>query len=162
MQLLNPSLVALLTILAVVPSTLSSPSSVVVEVDTYDNDKYPGKPAHPLFACVIKSRNCQSPSIFTDLSFEPNVNLGICHHDGFFKNMFNRLSPSKNRGFFFNTVYVSCPERDAECLRKVEGRRPEEVRDGLERGIEEQTSCDAWIKCYTMDEVDEQCFPKND
>lgn len=110
--------------------------------------------------------------------FDPHLELTECHHDGLFKNFFNRLMPTSGRGAFINTFYVSCPresddktggkdgekegggeESDCKKVQKKKGFTSNQIRDILAEGFDVQTGCDASVKCYDLKMVDERCFP---
>lgn len=88
-----------------------------VTVTDRPNSPLPGKPAHPSHACTFSSRRCKSASNYTGLRFDHNLNLGVCHADGFWRSLWHRVV----KGDFVNTFWVSggdsCEMKDDEVAK---------------------------------------------
>ncbi|KAJ9476382.1 Transcription factor [Pseudozyma hubeiensis] len=137
-------------------ATLVSADGVEVAIVT---DSASAAPKNANYACVVKSTSCKSDSRFTDdITYDPHLKLTTCHHDGFVRNWWHRLSPfSSAKGMFTNTFYVE------DCdQHKGPKKSTRQIRDILDDGINSQTNCNAYIQCFNVKDVDDKCFPKED
>ncbi|SPO20492.1 uncharacterized protein UTRI_00889_B [Ustilago trichophora] len=156
-----------LTLTAVLLAAFIAPSSA-----KKDDEEHASKPDGANYACVMKSTSCKDPDHYTSLYFDhPSLTLKECHKDGFIKSWYNRLMPTKGKGQFVNTFYVITPplpkelqKQNDECHdpRKKHGWSARMVRDLLQDAIDQQTSCEALVRCNNVRDVDEKCFLKHD
>ncbi|ETS64036.1 hypothetical protein PaG_02373 [Moesziomyces aphidis] len=156
--------------LVAVSMTAVRAGEVEITVDTHDNTTGE-KPKNASIACRIESRSCKSVSHYTDLEYEHNMQVSQCYEPHTIKNWYNRLTPFGHRGMFVDTVYVSCPvpsickdNKDSKACdfsTNFHDVKPKDVRQLLEDRINEETNCDPRIECYKIEDVDDQCFPKN-
>ncbi|SJX60859.1 uncharacterized protein SRS1_12086 [Sporisorium reilianum f. sp. reilianum] len=157
------ALAAALALGVAMPVMVSAETTVTTETRDYDPNEYSGKPAHPLFACKVKSTHCTAADDLTGVPYIANLQLNTCQHRAFFVQM---LANVFTRRRVRNTFWVYCQDKDKDkdkvCETYVKKTVPDygKIADDLAKSINDQTNCDATFHCYGLEDMKKGCEPK--